>query len=122
MDRPIVRLLFKILTLGLLVAVLALSVVPPELRPVTEAPHDVEHFAIFVVLGGAAVLGYSLTFRVWIIGGPLYAAFIEIIQLVVPGRHARLSDFVVDAAAVLIGSCCAALLLRSSRISGDVPP
>jgi VanZ family protein len=33
----------------------------------------------------------------------VFAAFVELIQLMIPGRHARLSDFAVDAVASCIG-------------------
>jgi VanZ family protein len=32
-----------------------------------------------------------------------FAAAVELVQLFVPGRHARVSDFVVDAAAICSG-------------------
>lgn len=83
-------------------AIVVLSVVPPNQRPETSLPHDFEHFAIFWATGVAFALGYSLT--------PLLAtalvAFsgaVEITQMFIPGRHARLSDFIVDAIASILG-------------------
>lgn len=106
------RLLFKALTIGLLVAIVALSVVPPEFRPETGAPHDVEHSAVFALFGFALVVGYRPPVLAWLTLGPLFAASVELAQIYVPGRHARLSDFLVDAASAAIGSLFAMLLLK----------
>jgi|ERR1700688_1321736 len=110
------RPLFKCLTVGLLIAITVLSVVPPEYRLETGAPHDIEHAAIFLLFGVSMVLGYRMRFWAWVTSGPLFTAIIEVAQLGVPGRHARLSDFLVDAGAVLLGSACAVLLLKIRRI------
>ena len=104
--------LFKCLTVVLLLAILVLSLVPAEFRPETGLPHNIEHGGIFALLGTAMVLGYRPRFWAWVTLGPLFAAVIEILQLGVPGRHARLSDFLVDAGAVLLGSACAVFLLK----------
>ena len=104
--------LFKCLTVVLLLAILVLSLVPAEFRPETGLPHNVEHGGIFALLGGAMVLGYRPRFWAWVTLGPLFAAVIEVLQLGVPGRHARLSDFLVDAGMVLLGSACAIFLLK----------
>jgi hypothetical protein len=70
----------------LLSAIVVLSLVPPSLRP------TIEHAAIFLATGisfGMAYLG-----REWLlsIGAIIFCVVIEIAQLYVPGRHARLSD------------------------------
>ena len=39
-----------------------------------------------------------------------FAAFVEVVQLFVPGRYARLSDFAIDALAAIIGLIVARLL------------
>jgi VanZ family protein len=94
------------------VAIIVLSLVPAEFRPETGLPHNIEHGPIFALLGGAMVLGYRMRFWAWVTLGPLFAAVIEVLQLGVPGRHARLSDFLVDAGTVLLGSACAIFLLK----------
>jgi hypothetical protein len=50
--------LLKGLTVGLLAAIIVLSLVPAEFRPETGLPHNIEHAGIFTLLGGAMVLGY----------------------------------------------------------------
>lgn len=113
------RPLFKCLTVGLLIAITVLSVVPPEFRPETGAPYDIEHAAIFLLLGVSMVLGYRMRFWAWLTLGPLFAATIEVAQLGVPGRHSRLSDFLFDAGGVLLGSACAVLLLKIAQARGS---
>ena len=70
-----------------------------------------EHFAIFCATGAAFGLGYSSYRRL-----PLaivlmtFAGAIEFAQIFAPGRHARISDFLVDAFAACIGVAVSALV------------
>jgi VanZ family protein len=87
----------------ILAAIVLLTIVPPDLRPITSAPHDVEHAAVFLLDGLAFAFGYRG--REWLLSIaalPLCAG-LEIAQLFVPGRHARISDFAVDVIAALMG-------------------
>ena len=97
----------------LLLAIVVLSVVPPSSRPTTSAPHQIEHAAIFLATGisfGMAYLG-----REWLlsIGAIIFCAAIELVQLYVPGRHARLSDFMVDATTAVLGIFMGRILLQT---------
>lgn len=86
-------------------AIIVLSVVPPTIRPQTPLPHTVEHFGIFFATGMA--FGFAYFRRHVLLLMPLLVAFagaVEVMQLPVPGRHARLSDFVVDASAGCLGA------------------
>jgi VanZ family protein len=47
----------------------------------------------------------------------MFAGFVEIAQLFVPGRHARLSDFIVDALAMCVGALAVMLRLKPSALS-----
>jgi VanZ family protein len=98
-------------------AVIALTFVPPWWRPVSGLPHAVEHVAIFFLLGGTFALGYRG--HAWSIGlvAILFAAALEMLQMLIPGRHARLSDFVVNALGICAGIAAASLVerVRSSR-------
>jgi VanZ family protein len=114
-PRPLTGLFSKGLTQGerwlqkisrvsawlLVLAITVLTLIPPSYRPTTEAPHSVEHLAIFLATGLAFGVGYSS--RPLAIGLPLFCGVIEIAQLWVPGRHARLGDFIVDAGASFVG-------------------
>jgi VanZ family protein len=79
----------------LTVVITLLSLVPP--RPETTAPHNVEHFAIFAAAGVVFGLGYRRRPILVTIALTIFAGAIELAQILVPGRHARLSDFIVDA-------------------------
>lgn len=97
----------------LAVIVIVLSVVPPSLRPETDAPHNLEHFAAFFATGVAFGFGYDRRPVAVGFGLVLYSGMIEIIQIFVPDRHSRLSDFIVDAFAVCVGVAVAAVAART---------
>jgi len=83
--------------------IVILSIVPPGLRPETNIPHDLEHAGIFLLTGLAFGLAYDYA-KGWFASYMVaFSAAVELVQLLVPGRHARLSDFVVDAAAICFG-------------------
>ena len=104
------RRLFQIVAWLLLLAIIGLSVSPPQYRPVTPAPHDVEHSGIFVLTGLTFGLGYER----WRLGQALalvaFSAAIELVQIAIPGRHSRFSDFLVDALSVCAGVGLAVLV------------
>ena len=93
-------------------AIVVLSVVPPIYRPVTAGSQSFEHFAIFCAMGLAFGLGYQHRLRTLVFVLPAFSALIELAQQWIPGRHARLSDFLVDTLAVLIGLGAAFALAR----------
>ena len=80
-----------------------LSLVPPWLRPESGASHNLEHLAIFAVTGFAFGLAYNRRPALVMVALVIFAGAIEVAQLFVPGRHARLSDFIVDALALCLG-------------------
>ena len=96
-------ILFRIMGWALLIGIVVLTVVPPSLRIVTGASHNLEHALVFLLTGVVFGLGYELRISVMCTAAVLFCACVEIVQLAVPGRHARLSDFVIDAAAACIG-------------------
>jgi VanZ family protein len=90
--------------------IVILSLVPPTLRPETGTPHSFEHFTIFAATGFAFGLGYKRRHDLIAILLVIFTGVIEIAQLFVPGRHARLGDFIIDAVAACIGLVMASLL------------
>jgi VanZ family protein len=96
----------------LLTAIAVLSLVLPSIRPTTFLPHKVEHAGMFL-LGGAA-FGIAHCGYEWLssIGAVIFCASIELAQLTIPGRHARLSDFLVDAIAICSGIFVGSTLIR----------
>jgi VanZ family protein len=101
--------LARLISWGLIAAIVALSIAPVDLRPVTEAPHKIEHLAAFYPAGLALALGYNI--KRWLLSLILaaFCAVIEMMQLLVPGRHARLEDFIVDVMAMWAGLITAVL-------------
>jgi VanZ family protein len=70
-------------------------------------PHNIEHLGIFLFTGLVFGLGYETRHLAQAFGLVIFSAAIELIQLAIPGRHARFSDFVVDALSVSIGTVLA---------------
>jgi VanZ family protein len=105
--------IFQIATWILILAIAALSLVPPTARPVTPAGSGFEHALIFAATGAASYLGYPR--RPYVVIGALlvFATAIELAQFMVPGRHPRLSDLLIDGAASCLG---VALSLAASRV------
>src|SRR6195952_3536119 len=115
-------LFLKFLAWCLAAAVAFATLGPPDFRPhASPLGQDGEHALAFVLLGLAFGLAY--TRNRW-----LTAAFavgltgvLELLQLWMPGRHARLEDFVVDALAACVGLAIAAAfdwITRRTRQTG----
>ena len=98
---------------SVLLAIVVLTVVPPNLRPTTDAPHNVEHAAAFVIVGILFGLGYAG--RAWILWAVAFCGIIEFMQLYVPGRHARWIDFAVDVVAAVVGILVGAFANRALK-------
>lgn len=105
---------------GLLAAaIIVLSVVPPRLRPETEVPHAFEHFGIFFLTGMAFRLGWPNRGALVGFALLLFAGGIELVQTLIPGRHSRLSDLLVDAASALVGVAVIVITDRLTVNSGS---
>ena len=103
----------------LLFAITVLSLVLPSYRPVTMLPHGFEHLIASLLMGFAFGLGYTsraILVALLLIG---FVGLIEVVQLYVPGRHARMTDFLVDTLAVCIGIASAAFAMRHEPGSDD---
>ena len=110
------RLFQAIGWLGVL-AIGVLSLVAPSLRPVTFLPHDLEHVAAFIITGLALGLGYPGRIAQHMAMLVIFAAAIELAQFYAPGRHPRVSDFVVDALGACAGIVIALMLTQRRRAS-----
>jgi VanZ family protein len=95
--------ILKIFAWLLATAVTFATLGPPTLRPHSELSQNGEHALAFLLVGLAFGLAYSgrrlLTSAISI----LMIGVLELLQLWMPGRHARLADFVVDALAACVG-------------------
>jgi VanZ family protein len=107
--------LFRVPAWALLLLLFVLSVVPAADRPVTGVNHNLEHFLAFVSVGVLFALGYHNHLSRLLIGGFSFAALIELLQILLPSRHARLEDFMVDFTAIALGLCTTHLARRLFR-------
>ena len=83
---------------------------PARHRPHIAITHDGEHVLAFVLVGVAFALAYPRQ-RMLVAGlSVVLTGVLELLQLFVPGRHARLEDFVVDALATLVGIAIVAVI------------
>ncbi len=103
----------------LLLATVVLSLAPPWYHPLPEfpfidIPRSGEHFAIFLAAGLAFGVGYRAPYLSQLALITLFAASVEIAQLLAPGRHARLSDFLIDALGATVGLVIGRALIRFS--------
>ena len=85
----VARKLCLVAAWGAFSAIVVLTVAPPNLRPTTDAPHDIEHAAAFLITGLLFGLAYPGRERILSVGAMVLCAMIDIVQLYVPGRHAR---------------------------------
>ena len=88
-------------------AIVILSVVPAEERPVTGAGHWLEYFAAFALVGGAFSMGYRFLITRLVFLAVFFCAGIELLQVPLPTRHARVSDFLINT----VGACFAVVCI-----------
>jgi VanZ family protein len=82
---------------------------PPRYRPHSNLGQDGEHALAFVLIGLAFGLAYPRQ-RMTVVVAVGLIGVLELLQFLVPGRHARLEDFIVDAIAACVGFVIAALI------------
>ena len=87
----------------LLITIVILSLGPAQDRPVTGLPRLVEYFSIFFATGLAFGVGYPQRRLFQFVALLAFTVAIELAQIFVPGRHARVSDFLIDASGVTVG-------------------
>lgn len=105
-------LLLRLCAWGLAAAVTFATLGPPRYRPHADLGQAGEHALAFVLVGLAFGLAYRRYRLLTAAAAVALTGAIEIMQFWAPGRHARLSDFVVDALAALAGLAAATLLDR----------
>jgi hypothetical protein len=77
-------------------AIFILSVIPANERPVTGTRLGFEHFTAFALVAGMFAIGYRFTLIRLLLIALLFCGGIELLQIPLPTRHARISDFAVD--------------------------
>jgi VanZ family protein len=96
-------------------AAVFLTLAPRTLRPQTGVEHHLEHVLAFALLGLAFGLGYPGRRLLLALVGVAMAVLLEVLQSWVPGRHANLSDLMMNAIGVGAGLAAAALIDQMRR-------
>lgn len=112
--------LSKVISWLLVVSIVVLSLGPPGTRPVSPAPHSAEHLMIFFAMSLAFGLAYPKRVVPRLAALLTFTLLIEIAQVYIPGRHARLSDFVVGSLGCVAGAALA--LARSTYVERTKAP
>ena len=81
---------------------------PPGLRPHSDLGQDGEHALAFILVGLAFGLAYRKQRLAAAAASVILIGLLELMQFWAPGRHARLEDFLVDAATACAGFALAA--------------
>ncbi len=105
--------LLRVTTLAYLAFLVVVTLAPVEMRPNIGSSVTIQHFSAFVVLGMLVSLSCRwrvLALVVVVIG---IALTLELLQLAVPGRHARLIDFTVKSAGSLAGLAIVLIISRT---------
>src|SRR5262249_49766076 len=80
-------------------AIVVLSVVPAVDRPVFEprrSGHLIGHISAFALVAAAFAVGYRLSLGRLLLSAFLFCGAIELLQVPLPTRHARASDFLIN--------------------------
>jgi VanZ family protein len=104
------KILLRIGTAILIAAVVFATLGPPRYRPHSPLGQDGEHALAFVLVGLAVGLAFPQRRLLVAAISVVLIGLLEIMQLWAPGRHARLEDFLVDAATACIGLAVAAAI------------
>jgi VanZ family protein len=102
-------LFLRIIAWLLTAAVTFATLGPARLRPHSDLGQDGEHALAFVLVGLAFGLAYPRRRLLTAAIAVVLIGVLELLQLWMPGRHARLEDFVVDALAACAGIVVAAV-------------
>jgi VanZ family protein len=88
-----------------ILTIIVLSIVPANDRPVSGVGQGLEHFTAFALVGGVFAIGYAFSLIRLVTLAIFFCGGIELLQVPLPTRHARVSDFLVDS----VGACFAIL-------------
>ena len=103
-------IVLRLIAWGLAAAITFVTLGPPSYRPHFHLGQNGEHALAFVLVGLAFGLAYRANRVVIAMLAIAMSGAIELLQFWAPGRHARLSDFIVDALAACAGLAAAAVI------------
>ena len=96
-------IILRLIAWGLAAAIAFATLGPATQRPHSNLGQNGEHAFAFVLLGLAFGLAYARAPERTAVLVIVYTGLVEVLQFLAPGRHARLSDLVVDALAACTG-------------------
>jgi VanZ family protein len=96
-------LVLRLIAWGLAAAIAYATLGPATQRPHSDLGQNGEHAFAFALLGLAFGLAHARAPGRTATLVIVYSGLLEVLQFLAPGRHARLSDFVVDALAACAG-------------------
>jgi VanZ family protein len=100
----------RLIAWSLAAAVTFATLGPPQFRPHAALGQNGEHALAFILVGIAFGIAYRRNRLLTASVAVVITGVIEILQFLAPGRHARLSDFIVDALTVCLGLAAAAAI------------
>ena len=106
----------------LIIGIVILSVVPADDRPETGAGHNFEHLLAFGLAGMVFAFAYSWRLTVLLLSGVVFALLLELAQIPLPTRHARIGDFLADAFGASLGITLARLTRAARKSSANRAP
>jgi VanZ family protein len=116
-------IILKLLAWLLAAAVTFATLGPARFRPHSDLSQNGEHALAFILVGLAFGLAYPRHRLLTAAIAVVMIGTLEILQLWMPGRHARLEDFIVDALAACAGLAVAAgadwIMQRMRRSTSD---
>jgi VanZ family protein len=111
MIEKILKAASWLIILGLVIV----TVVPADERPVSGLEHDWEHLFAFGLAGLTFGLAYAGQLGARCLGAIVFTLALELSQIPLASRHARLEDFVVDAVAACLGIVVANAFRRLTK-------
>jgi VanZ family protein len=100
-----------LIILGLVIV----TIVPADERPVTGLEHDLEHFVAFALAGLTFGLAYAGHLGARCVSAIVFTLALELSQIPLASRHARVEDFVVDAVGACLGIVIAYALRKLAK-------
>jgi VanZ family protein len=86
-----------------IISIVVLTIIPADGRPVTGLQSSQEHLLAFGFTGLTFGFAYPTHPRANLLSAVGFTFLLELGQIPLPTRHARLEDFIVDACAACLG-------------------
>jgi VanZ family protein len=109
-------LLARALAWTLLLTIVCLSLSPAPMRPQSGFSIGLEHFGFFALAAFMFSLGHGWPLTYCLTSLIVFNGLVEWAQMLVPGRHARFSDFAVKSLGIVVGLAIGYLVRKRIRL------